>query len=77
MRAQSVIGIVLGALATAALAQVAVTPLEQKGGNVQADADAPAGNQAAGNEAAPANSAAPKNEAVAQPEAVTPTEPKR
>ena len=81
MRAQSVIGVLLGALATAALAQVATAPIEQKGGaNSQIDEATPADNRTTpANGAAPVNSSAPKDEAVpADPPAngVAPIEPK-
>lgn len=77
MRAQSVFGILLGTLATAALAQVAGAPIEQKGaGNVQVEEAVTASNRAA--LANSTNSAAPRDEATPAdaPNGVAPIEPK-
>lgn len=81
MRTQSIVGILLGTLATAALAQVAAAPIEQKDrGNVQVDEAAPASNVArTGNVMPPGNASAPKDEAVPAdppPNAAAPVEPK-
>ena len=80
MRAQTMIGVLLGALATAALAQVATAPVEQKGGNVQVNEAAPASNQVLGNRPTPSSSATPRDEAVPAdppPNSAVPIEPKR
>ncbi len=81
MRTQSVVGVLLGTLATAALAQVATAPSEQKDrGNIQVDEAAPASNVArTGNVIPPANASAPKDEAVPAappPNAASPVKPK-
>lgn len=77
MRAQSIIGILLGTLATAAIAQVASAPVEPKGaGNVQVEEAVTAANRATA--ANSVNGAAPRDEATPAdaPNGVAPIEPK-